>query len=154
MPRNPVSYYKVDLLPHPNILKELERHSQGAAEEIMQRAETLQQQSFRRNEKMMEWKYNKGILSSLFRMFSGKRAQENPYHQEKNYMEDSFAAVGDYMRQAMRDYIADHKINIDALELTPYEKFDLSLTDSRYARQNLRQARNHSSSHKSPHGKP
>lgn len=134
------SHYKVGLVPNPSILQKIERHTQGAAEEIMTRAEKLQAEKFAQDEKDLKKSLKKGAISTLFHRFADKLKNTQPYDEKPsapsgNFLEDSFGEMGNYMRQAMRDYIMDHKIDFKELDLTPTEKFDLTVIDCSYIKQ-------------------
>lgn len=143
-------YYKIELLPQPSILQKIELHSQGAAAEIMGRAEALQQKQFRKEERRLQQRLQefskKGFISSLFRALSKKAESVSSLYRDlskeakspplantaEEFIEQNFSSVGNYMRQAMREYIVDHKINLADLGLTSKEKFDLSITDNQF----------------------
>lgn len=137
-------HYKIGLLPQASILQKIERHSQGAAEDIMVRAEKLQAEKFAQDEKDLQRSRNKGMISSLFHRLAEKVKSPSPSVTPSaptgSFLEDSFGEVGNYMRQAMRGYIMDNKIDFNALGLTPTEKFDLTITDNSYIKNPVQEA--------------
>lgn len=110
----------------------------------MVRAEKLQAEKFAQDEKDLQRSRNKGMISSLFHRLAEKVKSPSPSVTPSaptgSFLEDSFGEVGNYMRQAMRGYIMDNKIDFNALGLTPTEKFDLTITDNSYIKNPVQEA--------------
>lgn len=108
----------IGLLPTSSILKKLNDHSPGAANDVMTRMESLQKQVLAKRKKQIS-------LRAIFDIFSPLEKTELQ-SSCKNRIQESWENVGHYMRQAMRDYIADNNIDITTLKLTPEELTDLA----------------------------